>query len=123
VIVDYSFYAVNTDIVKLAAEEAIQFGKSIQRLLQMVIQANPKFGPLLHYKVDISNGFYHIPLTTLGLRKLGVLLPKFSGLPPLVAFPLVLLMGWTGLPSFFFAFTKMICDLTNQELRIHGVSM
>jgi hypothetical protein len=119
VIVDYSFDAVNTDMVKLTPEEkAMQFGKAIKRLLQMEIQVNPKFGPLvLHYKVDISDGFYLIPLTTSGLMKLGMLLPTFPGLPPLVAFPLVLLIRWTDSPPFFSAFTETICDLTNQNLR------
>jgi hypothetical protein len=117
VIVDYSFYAVNADTVKFAPEEAMQFGKAIERLLQKAIQANPKFGPLVNYKVDISDGFYRIPLTTSGLKKLGVLLPNFPGLPPLVAFPLVLPMGWTDSPPFFCAFTETICDLTNDELR------
>jgi hypothetical protein len=96
VIVNYNFYAVNANTVKFALEEAMQFGKAIEWLLQMAIQANSKFGPSQHYKVDISDGFYHIPLTTSGLKKLGMLLTNFPGLPPLIAFLLVLRMGWTG---------------------------
>jgi hypothetical protein len=117
VIVDYSFYSVNADTVKLAPEDAMQFGKAIERLVQAAVQANPKFAPLLNYKVDISDGFYRIPLTTSGLKKLGVLLPSFPGMPPLVAFPLVLPMGWTDSPPFFCAFTEAVCDLTNQDLQ------
>jgi hypothetical protein len=113
---DYSFYAVNADTVKVAPEEAMQFGKALKRLLQTAVQSNPKFGPLLHYKVDISNSFYCIPLATSRVKKLGVLLPKFPGLPPLVAFPLVLLMGWSNSLRFFCAFIKTICDMTNEEL-------
>jgi hypothetical protein len=46
VIVDYSFYAVNTDTVQLTLEEVTQFGKAIEWLMQTAIQVNPKFGPL-----------------------------------------------------------------------------
>jgi hypothetical protein len=117
VIVDYSFYFVNADTLKLAPEEAMQFGKALERLLQEAVRANPKFGHTRHYKVDISDGFYRIPLSTSGVKKLGVLLPNFPGLPPLVAFPLVLPMGWTDSPPFFCAFTETICDLANEEIR------
>jgi hypothetical protein len=69
------------------------------------------------YKVDISNGFYRVPLSTSGVLKLGVCLPEFPGLPKLVAFPLVLPMGWTESPPFFCCFTKTACDLANIELQ------
>jgi hypothetical protein len=95
----------------------MQFGKAVERLLQAGVRANPKFGPLLQYKLDISDGFYWIALSTLGSQRLGVLLPQFPGLPPLVAFPLVLPMGWTDSPSLFCAFTESICDLANEEIR------
>jgi hypothetical protein len=117
VIVDYSFFGVNNDTLKLGPEDAMQFGKAVERLLQTAVRANPKFGPLLQYKLDISDGFYRISLSTSGIPKLGVLLPEFPGLPPLVAFPLVLPMGWTDSPPFFCLFTETICDLTNEELR------
>jgi hypothetical protein len=117
VIVDYSFYGVNKDTLKLGPEEAIQFGKAVERLLKAGVRANPKFEPLLQYKLDISDGFYRIALSTLGSQRLGVLLLNFPGLPPLVAFPLVLPIGWTDSPPFFCVFTESICDLANQEIR------
>jgi hypothetical protein len=117
VIVDYSFFGVNADTPKLGPETAMQFGKAIERLLITAGRSHPKFGPLLHYKVDISDGFYRITLSTSGVKKLGVLLPTFPGMPPLVAFPLVLPMGWTNSPPFFCVFTETICDLTNEGLQ------
>jgi hypothetical protein len=116
VIADYSFYDVNADTLKLGPEAAMQFGKAIERLLNTAVRAHPRFGPILHYKVDISDGFYRITLSTSGVKKLGVLLPPFPGSPPLVAFPLVLPMGWTDSPPFFWVFTETICNLTNKEL-------
>jgi hypothetical protein len=117
VIVDYSFYFVNQDTLKLGPAEAMQFGKAVERLLQAAVRADPKFGPLLQYKLDILDGFYRIALSTSGVQRLGVMLPGFPGLPPLVAFPLVLPMGWTDSPPFFCLFTETICDLANEELR------
>ena len=65
----------------------------------------------------MSDGFYREPLTPSGSLKLGVCLPPFPGLPPLVAFPLELPMGWTESPPWFCAFTETIADLTNHDLR------
>jgi hypothetical protein len=98
IIVDYSFYGVNADTVKLAPIESMQFGKANERLWQTIMTANPQFGPLHMYKIDISDGFYRVQLSTSGVPKLGVCLPPFPGMPPLVAFPLVLPMGWTEPP-------------------------
>jgi hypothetical protein len=118
VIVDYSFHAVNGDTIKLSPEESMQFGKAMERLLQANVAADPAHGPNVMYKVDISDGFYRIPLSTPGILKLGVLLLYFPGLPALVAFPLVVLpMGWTESPPFFCCFTETICDLVNEGLR------
>jgi hypothetical protein len=60
VIVDYSFYDVNADTLKLSPVEVMQFGKAIECLLNQAVRVHPKFGPLLHYKVDISDGFYRV---------------------------------------------------------------
>jgi hypothetical protein len=51
-----------------------------------------------------------------GVTKLGICLPKFAGFLDLVAFPLVLPMGWTESPSFFCCFMETVCDLTNEVL-------
>ena len=95
----------------------MQFGKALERIHQHVAFADPKFGELQGLKVDIGDGFYRVPVSNSGVRKLGVLMPKMPGLPPMVAFPLVLPMGWTEAPPFFCEFTETACDLTNQELQ------
>jgi hypothetical protein len=46
VIIDYSFYGVNDDTLKLGPEDAMQFGKAVKRLLQAAVRTNPKFRPL-----------------------------------------------------------------------------
>ena len=116
VIVDYSFYEVNRDTVKLAPQESMQFGKALNRMLQSIADANPAYGDCYVYKVDVSDGFYRVWLCTSSVAKLGVALPKMQGLPELVAFPLVLPMGWTESPPYFSVLTETVCDLTNRDL-------
>jgi hypothetical protein len=73
--VDYNCYGVNADTVKLVPVESMQFGKANERIWQTIMSANPKFGPLHMYKIDISDAFYRVPLSTSGVPKLGVCLP------------------------------------------------
>ncbi len=117
VIVDYSYYGVNDETLKLAPQESMQFGKALSRMLQGIIEANPIYGDCYIYKVDVSDGFYRVWLCTSSVAKLGVTLPKMAGLPDLVAFPLVLPMGWTESPPYFSVLTETVCDLTNHDLR------
>ena len=59
-IVDLTFNDINADTVPLAPAEAMQFGRALQRLLQRILDADPRFGPILVAKIDIADGFYRI---------------------------------------------------------------
>jgi hypothetical protein len=95
VIVDYSFHGVSVDTVKLSPAEAMQFRKANKHLQAYLVKVDPKDGDCHMYMVDILDGFYRVPLSTSGVLKLGLCLSKLLRLPELVAFPLVLPMGWT----------------------------
>ena len=116
-IVDYSFSGVNDDTIPLAPRESIQFGRALQRLLQTIVQADPKCGPVYLPKIDIADGFYRVWLQASDIPKLGVALPSTPSQPPLVAFPLALPMGWVESPPYFTTLTETACDLTNNQLR------
>ncbi|CAJ1939723.1 unnamed protein product [Cylindrotheca closterium] len=103
--------------MKLAPEGAMQFGMASLRICEALMKANPDYGPVYMYKNGMSDGFYRIQLSTTGALKLGVILPRFEGLPQLVALPLVLPMGWTESPPWFCAFTETVADLTNVDLQ------
>ena len=118
VIVDYSYWGVNDDTLQLSDANSMQFGRTIARLQQQVAWSNPRFGPTRAYKVDIGDGFYRVQLCTSGVLKLGVLLPPLLGEEPLVAFPLVLPMGWKESPPLFCHFTETACDLTNRDFEM-----
>jgi len=49
--------------------------------------------------------------------KLGVVFPTLEGEDPLIAFPLVLPMGWKNSPPIFCTATETIADLANARLR------
>jgi len=81
-----------------------------------VHHSNPEFGPVYICKLDISDGFYRIPLEANSAPSLAVLLPAAPGEPPLVAIPLSLPMGWVELPPYFCAATETVADLANQRM-------
>jgi hypothetical protein len=113
VIVDYSYSDVNADTAQLAPHEAMQFGKALHRLIHRIVRAHPRHGPVNLSKVDIADGFYRIWVAALHVPQLGVLFPKSEGEEQLIAFPLVLPMGWKNSPPYFLAITETVADLTN----------
>jgi hypothetical protein len=112
-IVDYSFSGLNSETVRLAPPEAMQFGRALQRVLTNVVHADPKFGPCKLAKIDIADGFYRMWVRMSDILKLGVILPCSQGGVPLVAFPLALPMGWVESPPYFTIMTETACDLAN----------
>lgn len=116
-IVDYSFWGINEETLPLAALESMQFGHALDRILREILIADPAFGPVQLMKVDLSDGFYRINLNIDDIPKLGVVFPTEPGEEPLVAFPLVLPMGWANSPPIFSTATETVADLANQRLR------
>ena len=116
VIVDFSFSGVNQHTITVAPYEAMQFGRAFDRILHRIHHANRRFGPVFMIKVDLSDGFYRLPLSTSTLPTLGVAFPHAPHEEPLVALPLVLPMGWVASPPFFCALTETAADLANALL-------
>ena len=94
----------------------MQFGHALDHILGEIILANPDDGPVQLMKVDLSDGFYRIDLCVDNIPKLGVLFPTAPGEPKLIAFPLVLPMGWKNSPPIFFTATETIADLANTKI-------
>ena len=91
----------------------MQFDHALDRILQEILLTNPAYGPVLMFKYDISDGFYHVNLNMEDIPKLGVDFPTMPGAGPLVAFPLVLPVGWKNSPPIFSTATEIIADLAN----------
>ncbi len=74
------------------------------------------WGPVQMIKLDISDGFYRIGLNIDDIPKLGVVFPTLPGDKPLIAFLLVLPMGWMNSPPIFSTATETIADTANARL-------
>lgn len=113
---DYSYFGINDETLRLAPAEAMQFGKTLIRLLTTIHHANDRFGPVYMSKVDLSDGFYRLWLRAEDAAHLAVLFPTREGEPPLVGIPLTNPMGWCDSPPNFCACTETVADLANQAL-------
>jgi hypothetical protein len=118
-IVDYSFSGVNQETCPIAPTEAMQFGTALHRIVEAIVNANPKFGPVYLCKVDIADGFYRVEVRPADIPKLGVIIPPMTGNETLIAFPLVLPIGWKNSPPYFCAITETVADVTNEKIRRH----
>ena len=116
-IVDYTWSNVNDETLPLAPSEAMQFGHALDRILRELLLADPKLGPMYMLKLDISDGFYRINLAAEDIPRLGVVFPVKPGEEPLVAFPLVLPMGWKNSPPIFSTATETAADIANCDIQ------
>jgi hypothetical protein len=112
-IVDYSFWGVNDDTVRLGPQDALQFGRALRRLLRRIRFAPHRHGPVYMLKLDVADGYYRLWLRAHDVPVLGVAFPHLPGKEPLVALPLVLPMGWAESAAYFCAATETAADLAN----------
>ena len=74
---DYTYSEVNPDTVRLAPQQAMQWGRTPHSLLWFIFTADQRQGPvLLLSKTDLSDGFYQLPPTPSGALKLAVSFPN-----------------------------------------------
>ena len=114
---DFTFSGINDETLKLLPPEAMQFGRALQRVVQNIVFADPRWGPVFLGKIDVADGFYRIILKIGDIPKLGLVLPPDKNGVKRVLFPTVLPMGWVESPPGFCAFTETACDLANLDLK------
>jgi len=115
-IIDYTFAEVNQHSIQLAPLHSMQFSNALQRILQRIAYANPKFGPVHLLKLDLSDGYYRVRLSPEAALELAVLIPGDTPNSSLVGIPLSLPMGWAQSPPYFCAYTETAADLANNAL-------
>jgi hypothetical protein len=115
-IVDYSHSYLNQETVRLAPSESMQFGRTLPRLLQKIVHADPRHGPVHMSKDDVADGFYRLHLRPGDILALGVAFPPAPDGTLLVAFPLTCPMGWVESPPWFTTATETGADLANTLL-------
>ena len=101
----------------------MQFGHTLDRIPQEILLADPNNGPAYLIKIDINDEFYRIALNIDNNPKLGIVFPTLPGEKQLVAFPLVLPMGWSNSPTIFLTATETIADLANKRLQSTSTSV
>ena len=113
---DYSYFDINQQTFNIAPKEAMQFGRTLWRLLFRIHNADDKFGPVYMSKIDLSDGFYRLWLRPEDTHRLAVLFPSRPEEPDLIGIPLANPMGWVSSPPNFSACTESIADLANMDL-------
>jgi hypothetical protein len=111
-IVDYTFSGVNEG-TNSAAPDSIQFGAALIRFLQHLERADTRRGPIYLSKTDISDAFMRVWIALDTIPVLGAILPSLPGEEPIIAFPMILPMGWVDSPNYLCALTETVADLTN----------
>jgi hypothetical protein len=114
-IMDYSFYHTNQASAPIDPTHAMQFGRTLKRLLQRIVYCNPRHGPPLLAKIDLADGYYRIPLSPSAALWLAVVIPSDDPHLSLVGIPLTLPMGWSQSPPYFCAFTETVTDIANNS--------
>ena len=114
IINDYTYSGVNPATVKMAPPEAMQWGRTLQRVLWYVFTADRRRGQVLLSKTDLSDGFYQLHLNPTGALKLAV--PFDHQGQRFIAVPTRLPMGWTESPPVFSSVTETIADVINERL-------
>jgi hypothetical protein len=113
---DYSYFEVNKDTLNIAPSKAMQFGRTLWRLLYRIHHANTKFGPVYMSKVDLLDGFYRLWLQPEDTMRLAVLFPSRPNEPDLIGIPLTNPMGWVSSPMNFCACTETVANLANEGI-------
>lgn len=110
-IIDYSFYGANVAFFPL-----LQFGRTLQQVLQRLVYSNPCYGHALLAKIDLADGYYQIPLSAHAALQLAVIIPSDTSPTPFIALALSLPMGWSQ--SFFNSYSSR--RVTQATACVHG---
>ena len=115
-ICDYTYSGVGPNTIALVPQEAMQYGKALERYLRHFLLADPKFGPIYMLKCDLADGYYRLGLVIRDIPRLAVAFPSALQDDPLIALPLVLPMGWKNSGPAFCAATETVADMTNMDI-------
>jgi hypothetical protein len=110
------------DSTILQAPNSIQFGAALYRFLQRLERADTRHGLIKLAKTDISDTFMQVWISLSTIPCLGAILPSFPEEEPLIAFPVILPMGWVHGPNFLCAVTETIADLANARFASNNMT-
>jgi hypothetical protein len=99
----------------LVAPDSLQFGHAFLRLLQQLNRADTRRGPVYISKTDLADAFMRVWVWAPSIPVLGALIPHMPNEDPLIAFPMILPMGWVESPYYLCAVSETVADLANHR--------
>jgi len=67
-ICDYKWSGVNPNTIPLVPQEAMQYGRALERYLRHILLADPRYGPIYMLKCDLADGYYRLNLVIVNQR-------------------------------------------------------
>eukprot|EP00957_Ditylum_brightwellii_P174844 13312302-Ditylum_brightwellii.AAC.1 len=115
-IYDYTFSGVNPLASLNAPPEAMQFGRTLHRLLCQIVLADPAYGPVFMSKVDLADAYMRVWICLEDVPQLAFIVPRHDSDPKsLVGVHLSVPMEYIESAPFFCATTEMVADLANSS--------
>ena len=115
-IYDYTYSGLNQAVIPSAPPEAMQLGRALPRLLRRIVRANPRLGPVLMSKTDLSDAYMRVWINIPDVAKLAFAIPPAPGdTEPLIGFHLSCPMGYVESAPFFCATTETVADFANND--------
>ena len=92
----------------------MQFGPCLPNLMQKIWEADPKEGPVLVSKWDISDAFHRCHLRPKYVGTFSYVVPPTPSDPdPLICIDIVLLMGWVNSLDLFCSTSDTVTGIRN----------
>jgi hypothetical protein len=121
-IIDYTFSGINNATLS-RAPDSIQFGAALYHFVQRLQRADTRCGTIYLGKTDVADAFMRVWISLSTIPALGaILLSSYPDEDPLVAFPMILPMGWVDSPNYLCALTKTIADLANARFEANDLA-
>jgi hypothetical protein len=120
--VDYSYSGVNEATIS-EAPNSIQFGNALNHFLQRLQCADTRNGDIYFGKTDVADAFMRVWISLATIPSLGAILPTYSNKEPLIAFPLILPMGWVDSPKYLCKVTETAANLANARFDANALAV
>ena len=116
-IYDFKWSRLNETSKRLAPMEAMCFGGALQRILNKVLTADPRLGPVYLSKVDFLDAYMRLWVRMEYVRSFTFLIPnKNTSDTQLVVFHLSLPMGYIDSAPYFCIATETVTNIANEAI-------
>jgi hypothetical protein len=118
--VDYSYSGINEATISEAPDS---FGNALNRFLQRLQCADTRNGDIYLGKTDVADAFMLVWISLATIPSLGTILPTYANEEPLIAFPILLPMGWVDSPNYLCTVTETATNLANAHFDANALAV